>query len=398
MLSLLFVSFKRMVLTRSGEIFLPKGVLADPPGVITIFVSFHYSRTTVCRNHMNYFFFGKSILHFILFSLRPGQRASRFLIPLFIILLLFPILPVGCNSKIEHPPVVIAVINPSKGLVGVVDGFKEGMKQRGYLEGRNVTYLDQGPLEDDMSRVDAAIRQAVQQKVDLILTMTTPVTRRVKAAVAGTGIPVVFAPVFSPQESGIVEALTHPGGNLTGVKVRGSAMKALEWLKKIVPRAKRIFIPFHYTDDAASKTVEDLGVAAKKLEMELITVKVSDLSSLTKALESIPTDTDAVWLTCSHLIFSNIDKIVSASEARKLPVASSTGHQKRGVLLSYGEDEYQEGLQASRLADRILHGVSPTELPVETADYFLGINLESARKLDIKIPNDIVLQADYVVR
>ena len=186
---------------------------------------------------------------------------------------------------------------------------------------------------------------------------------------------------------------------MTGVKVRGSTAKALEWLLKITPDVKNIFLPFHITDKAACLTVEDLQTTADKLNITVITEDITTGEELEAALTRIPADADAIWLTCSHLLFSNVDKIVKAAEERKIPVASSThSRQRSGILVAYGEHDIRLGKQAARLADKLLKGASPGTVPVENAEYILVVNLETAAKLGITVPETVLKQADNIIR
>ena len=299
---------------------------------------------------------------------------------------------------IKEKTFVVGIVNPSDGLTDVVKGFKEGMEAQGYHEGKNITYLYDGPL-DGIKSVDAEISEILAKDPDLIYSLTTPASRKLKNALANTDIPGVFAPVFDPVSAGIVNSLARPGGQMTGVKVRGSTAKALEWLLKIAPDVKKIFVPFHITDKAACLTVEDLQETADKLNIKLVTEDVTNTEELEAALNMIPVDTDAIWLTCSQLLFSNVDKIVQAAEAQKIPVASSThSRQRSGILVAYGEDDIGLGKQAARLADKLLKGKSSGTVPVETAEYILVVNLETAAKLGIEVPNSVLKQADSIVR
>lgn len=272
------------------------------------------------------------------------------------------------------------------------------MEKHGYREGNNITYLYEGPLKN-LNDADARIEGMLAGKVDLIYSLTTPATRKVKAVLAGTNVPGVFGPVHDPVSSGLVNSLANPGGQLTGVKVRGSTPKALEWLRAIVPDVKVIYVPFHVTDDAACQTVDDLRETASKFNIRLITENVTNEKELETALMKIPHNADAIWMTCSHLLFSNVDKIVKAAAARKIPTASSThSPYKSGILISYGENDFHIGEDVSRLADKLLKGASPAQVPVETAEFFLGINLQTARTLGIKVPPEVIRQADFLVR
>jgi putative ABC transport system substrate-binding protein len=303
----------------------------------------------------------------------------------------------GCKPQVEKK-YVVGIINPSSGLKEVVKGFKEGMEERGYHDGKNVTYVYDGPL-NGVEKVDEKINEMLSKNVDLIYSLTTPASKKLKKALTGTDVPGVFGPVFDPVSSGVVESLASPGGQITGVQVRGSTAKALEWLLAIVPDVKRIFVPFHITDKAACQTMEDLKETASKFNIELISEKITTGEELHKALTKIPDDIDALWLTCSHLLMSNVQDIVDAASARNIPTASSTHARVRsGILVTYGENDFILGKQISRLADKLLKGAPPKTVPVETAEFILVVDINASKALGIDIPDAVLKQADVVVR
>ncbi len=273
----------------------------------------------------------------------------------------------ACETK--KPRVfVVGIINPSSGLANVVSGFKEGMEKQGYHEGENIRYIDAGPL-GGMDPVDESIQAMLAANVDLIYSLTTPATRKLKKALEGINTPGVFGPVFDPVSSGIVDSLGRPGGQLTGVKVRGSAAKAMEWLVAVMPDVKRIFIPFHSDDLAACQTVEDLEAITSKFGIEMITAPVNSPAELEKALVKLPEDIDALWMTCSYMLMQHLDKIVNAATEQNVPTASSA-HTKENskVMLSYGENDVSIGAHVSRLAVKVLEGSLPANIPVEPTE------------------------------
>jgi len=292
----------------------------------------------------------------------------------------------------------VGILNPSQGFEEVVKSFKEGMAGQGYKEGKNIRYIDKGPLAGP-EEVDKAIRAMLAQDVDLIYSLSTPASRKLKKALEGTDVPGVFGPVFDPVSSGIVESVAKPGGQMTGVKVRGSTAKALEWFLAVVPGAKQIFVPFHSTDKAASQTLEDLREATSLFKVELITGELTNEKELDAVLQQVPKRADAIWVTCSHLLLADLDKIVQAANNKKIPAASSTHlHSKSGVLVSYGESDAVLGKQVSRIAGKIIRGMSPGDIPVENAEYELIINLQAAHSLGIEVPEEVLKQADLIIR
>ena len=303
------------------------------------------------------------------------------------------IMVTGCKKEKVF---TVGIININPGLASVIDGFKDGLSRYGFIEGKNITFIYKGIL--DLDQVDTVLNDLTARHVDLILALTTPIAVKARRAVEETRIPVVFAPVLFPLKSGLVKSLTFPGDNITGIQIGGSTAKALEWHKAAVPETKNIFVPYKPGDETAAQSLSDLKKAALKLGIKLIIKEVPTLGDLKTALESVPREADSIWLLHSPFLVSNIDLFVNAAMKLKLSLSSGTSQYKAGVMISYGQDPYRTGVQASRLAHRILEGVPPAELPVETADFLLGINLKTARAIGVKIPDDVLRQADNIVR
>ena len=134
---------------------------------------------------------------------------------LVILLVITGLLLTGCGGAPKTKTYTIGVINPSTNQEDTVKGFKEGMTELGYVEGKNVIYIYEGPVSAD--KLDAVAQGLVKAKVNLILAITTSATKAAQQATAGTDIAVVFIPVTDPVGAGVVASLTKPGGNTTGV-------------------------------------------------------------------------------------------------------------------------------------------------------------------------------------
>ncbi|MBW2466687.1 MAG: hypothetical protein JRF02_05245, partial [Deltaproteobacteria bacterium] len=184
------------------------------------------------------------------------------------ILMLFFLLLVcavwGCSKGQSSKPFTVGVVNLNKELDKVFLGFKGRLAALGYVEGQNINYIYNGP-SSNLSDLESDLNEFIQRDVDLIFSLTTPATQKTKLMTRGTGIPVVFAPVFDPVRAGIVESLMKPGSNLTGIKVGGNSSKALDWFLKINPQVKNILVPFNNNNMAAVLSLEDLQKAAEKL-------------------------------------------------------------------------------------------------------------------------------------
>lgn len=306
------------------------------------------------------------------------------------------VLAPSCQGKPEV--ITIGVISFTTKLDAVYDGFRSGMAELGYAEGRNVQYVYSGGV-GSIEGLDAEIRKLITQEVDLVFAITTPATMKVQQATAGTNLPVVFAPVSDPVASGVVKSLSRPGGNLTGVRAGGFAGKELEWLVSLAPDTRRVFVS-HNPEDSAS--VGDLAVleqVAGKLGVHLVVNQSTTPEQLDQVLVNFPEDVDAIILQADNMAVARITDFVKIALDRRLPLASVPQAQlDAGALMTYGPDLFRAGRQAAQLADKVLRGASPADLPVETTDFFFGVNLRTAQAIGLTIPDEILQQADRVIR
>ena len=279
----------------------------------------------------------------------------------------------------------------------IFQGFKKGLADSGYIEDKNITYIYNGAREN-IADLEEDIRALIDRKVDLILALSTPAAKKTKLLTVSTGTPVVFAPVFDPVGSGLVDNLVHPGANITGIKVGGNCPKALEWLLRISPYIKNIAVPFNSSNEATVKSLHDLQQAADKLGVQLTVRETSDEKELENLLENLPAGSDALWLLNSHFLVRHMDMFVASAIKFKLPLGSSTSQVDDGVMVSYGQNLFRTGELAADLAAKILQGASPADLPVENTDFFLGINLKTAESIGIDISDDILHVADTIIR
>lgn len=304
----------------------------------------------------------------------------------------------GCSPE-QSPPKhhVVGILSIAPKHNEIIAGFKKGMAAYGYLEGKNVSYVFQGPLKSK-EKLDDALAYLLSQNIDLLFSLSTPATKKAKKALLGSGIPIVFTPVLFPQKSGIVDSLARPGGNITGVRVGGSAAKGLGWLQAIAPAVKDLFVPTLKGDITGNQVFADLRRAAPELGIKVHGVILSSPDELAGVMAALPANIDAIWMVNSSLFSPYLEQFVQAAIRHKLPLVAATSLQRVGVLLTYGKDTFRVGEQASRLAHKILQGVDPAELPVEIAQFFLGIDLQAAQAIGLEIPEDILNQADFIVR
>lgn len=296
----------------------------------------------------------------------------------------------------EAATYVVGIVCPSATMEPAVAGFENALNELvKHAEGTTVTYVYSGPVSDVAAEV---ARLLSSPNLGFLLTIGTPATQAAQRATQGTGIPVVFTAIQDPVASGIVASMTQPGGNMTGVRVGGSSPKALQWLLEIAPKTKRLYVPNWPSDSASVLGLADLASAGGALGVEIVARDVSTTEELLAALADMPSDVDSVFLSSSASLNAQVDAYVQAALSRKIPLVSQSPLTGSGVLLTYGHDYQRDGAQAARLVHLIFHGAAPGDIPVETADFFLGINLQTAEAIGLAISDDVLDQADVIVR
>lgn len=314
---------------------------------------------------------------------------------LLVISLLLPLAACAPQPK----SYTIGVVSPASSMDPVLQGFKEGMAERGFVEGENVTYIYNGPLGPDAAKLEAEVQSFVDAEVDLILALATPGTVAAQKVTKDTGFPVVFTPITDPLGVGFVESINKPGGNMTGVRNGGFTPKNLEWLVTIVPTIKKIYAPYNPNDKSAIFARGLLLETAAKLGVEVLTPEVLNADEIPNVIAAMPEDIDAIFCMSDSLILSRVADFVAAGNERKIPVtAVSRSHVEAGTLMGFGSEFVTVGKQTANVAAQILNGADPATLPVEESEYFLYINQKTADFLGITIPDAALKAAAGFIR
>jgi len=274
-----------------------------------------------------------------------------------------------------------------------VEGLKAGLKELGFVDGRDVTF-DIRFTEGKLDTMAAAAEALVKAGVDLIFTSQEAATNAAKDATES--VPIVFTLVGDPVGASIVTKLGQPGGNVTGVSSLQTELvaKRLEVLKTLAPAVRRVWLVYYSVDLGTTPMVTKALEAAQRLNLEVLPKGVLDADELKRVLREVRRG-DAVLAPEG----SNPDltiAIIEQSLALRVPAVFGTalwiGY---GGLISYGPDYYAQGVQAATLVAKILRGARPQDLPVEGAEKIdLAVNLKTAELLGLTVPRKILLRAD----
>jgi putative ABC transport system substrate-binding protein len=210
-------------------------------------------------------------------------------------------------------------------------------------------------------------------------------------------IPIVISAVGGPVESGLVESLGRPGGNITGVQVFDTNLKALEWLSMISPGIKKVFMPYDENDSYLIMNMDSFQKGASKMGIKLIPYKVHSVEETVTAIEGLPKDIDAIFRIPAPVLGQRNSELSRAAIKRGLPTCASVPLDE-DVLITLASDFYSIGKQTSRMTNQILQGIKPADLPIETAEVFLIVNLKTAKKIGFTIPYAILLRANKIIR
>ncbi len=303
----------------------------------------------------------------------------------------------GCRSAVEEKKShTVGIVNINPTMTVMVEGFKAGMTEKGYIEGQNITYLYGDQLLKKQQLAET-LDELVSSKPDLVYVLSTPAARQTASALKDKGISIVFAGVYDPVRTGLLNNPKKPDTNITGIKVGGGTAKALEWLLRISPGAGKIYVPLNSKDKAAMQSLANLKKGAQNLQVELLVKESRTPEELKKVLTAIPDKADALFILNGVLNSSHIDAYVETAIRHQLPLAGGIGFEN-GIPIFFGQDRFHTGKQASRLAHEILHGTPVTMLPVENAELFLRINLKNGQASGLNISNEILHIADEIIR
>ena len=281
-----------------------------------------------------------------------------------------------------------------------VDAFLSGLRDFGYIEGKNII-IEWRWAESDYERLSKLAAELVQLKVVLIFALGTPAAVVAKRATAT--IPIVIGFVSDPVGSGLVASLRRPGGNITGwTHLAGLELhaKRLELLKEAIPRVTRIGVLWNPANPVHASAMKTLGTAASALKVELHFTAVKDAKEFESAFSSLTgKHVEALMVQADGLFLAQGDLITSFAARNRIPTMDAVGERaEAGGLMAYGANLPELYRRGAYFVDKILKGTKPADLPVEQPTKFeLTINMKTAKALGIKIPNSIVVRADKVI-
>ena len=275
-------------------------------------------------------------------------------------------------------------------------GFVDGLKARGFEEGKNLT-IDRQNAQADQSNLQNIVQRFISDKVDLICAIATPAVQ--SAANATKDIPVVGTAVTDYVSAKVVKSNDAPGGNVTGTSDLTPIAEQIDLLMKLYPNAKTIGTIY-----SSSEVNSEIQVKAMKeyAESKGLTVRVATISTVNdiqQAAQSIVNEVDVFYEPTDNVIASAMPTLTSVTDpAGKGVICGYVGGVTAGALATKGIDYYKLGVQTGNMAADILEGkAKPSDMKIETAhDLVVVINKKNAEKIGLTIPADVLSGATVV--
>ena len=307
--------------------------------------------------------------------------------------------PVVAGAQ-QQPMPVIGFLD-TRSLDAIADrlrGFRQGLKDIGYVEGENVAILYRF-AENQADRLPGLATDLVHRNVAVIATAGDDVALVAKAATVI--IPIVFIASQDPVRLGLVASLARPGGNMTGINFFQNELvaKRLEILHELVPKAARVAVLVN-PSNAMDPTSSDAMAAARVMNLQIEFVKASTRQEIDVAFASFVRERpDALFVSTDTFFSSRRVQLVNLAARHGIP----TGFPNReaaeiGGLMSYGSNIADVWRQAGLYAGRILKGAKPADLPVvQSTKFELVINAQTARMFGLTVPPSLLARADEVI-
>ena len=292
-------------------------------------------------------------------------------------------------------------VGSREGRAFLVEGFLQGLREHGYVEGRNIV-IEYRFSEDKNDRLPELAAELVGLKVELIVASGTPASFAAKEATST--IPIVMGGIAAdPVETGLVASLSRPGGNVTGMTIMSSQLggKRLELLKEIVPSLARVAVFWNPPNPAYGPILRELEETAPTLGLKLQRLEVRVPGDFEGACKAATRQRADALVVPGDPLFSNRPKVVvDLALKHRLPAMQDLKEfVEVGGLLSLGPNLVDSYRLAATHVDKILKGAKPADLPMEQPTKIdLFVNLKTARALGLTIPQSVLLQATQVIR
>ncbi len=296
------------------------------------------------------------------------------------------VVKIAVSQIVEHPA-----------LDATRNGLLDGLKARGYIDGKNMKFEYKTAQGNPAIAVQIA-RQFVGENPDILVGIATS-SAQALAAVTHS-IPIVFTAITDPVGAKLVKTLKHPGGNITGLSDMSPVEQHVELIKELVPGIKTIGVVYNPGEANAVSLIKMLKASAAKNGLKVIEATALKSADVQAATQAIATKSDIIYALIDNTVASSIEGMIVAANQVKTPVfGAATSYVERGAVASLGFDYYQIGVQTADYVADILEGKKPGDIDVRVAQGSdLIINKGAAAKIGLKIPQSILDRATRTIK
>ncbi|QJD60371.1 ABC transporter substrate-binding protein [Pseudomonas sp. gcc21] len=292
---------------------------------------------------------------------------------------------VAATAIVEHPA-----------LDSVRDGVRAALEEAGYTVGDNLKWQYQ-TAQGNTATAGQIARKFVGDKPDVIVAIATPSAQSVVASTKS--VPVVFAAVTDPVAAQLVRNWEASGSNVTGVSDELELDRQMELIKRVLPEAKRVGMVYNPGEANSVVVVERLRELLPTLGMTLVEAAAPRTVDVGSAARSLVGKVDVIYTSTDNNVVSAYESLVKVGMDTKTPlIASDTDSVKRGAIAAMGIDYYQHGVQAGKLAVRVLEGEAPgTIAPEKSGELSLYINRSAAKAQGVTLSQELVDSAAEII-
>jgi ABC-type uncharacterized transport system substrate-binding protein len=320
--------------------------------------------------------------------------------PTLTILILFFCSPAQAEQQTKVDKIGYLSFRSPSGPAPGLETFRRELRALGYIEGKNLAF-EYRYAEGKPKRFPALAEELVRLKVDVLVMPGTPAALAAKNATRT--IPIVFVAVADPVPTGLVDSLSRPGGNITGVTEISEILagKRLELLKETLPKLSRVAVLWNPQNPGNAQQWKESQQPARDLGLQLYSMEISSADKYEGAFKAAAkAPSGALAVAQDSLANANQRLIADLAIKNRLPALSHVGaFVADGGLMSYGPTQAETYKRAAVMVDKILKGTKPADIPVEQPTKFeLLINLKTAKALGLTIPPVVMMRADRVIR
>jgi ABC-type uncharacterized transport system substrate-binding protein len=306
--------------------------------------------------------------------------------------------PARAQSPLKPRRVAILQFGAPANFKSRADAFMKGMKELGYVEGKDVVY-DWCSANGQIDLLQQEARELAGGNVEVIVSASMLTTQALHRA--NVKVPVVMVAVDDPVASGFVQSIARPQTNFTGLTadVLDQVPRFIELLSSAVPRLSRVVGLVNPTNTTYRAYCSSLSASAQKAGARLVIVDAATAQQMDRAFHGGKDEADGVVVMSDALFYTGRKQIVELAETSRRPVIYPLrGYVEAGGLMSYGPKLEDNFLRAATYVDNLLKGANPATMAIEApAKYELVINRNTALALGLAIPDELLKKADRVI-